>query len=66
MWPFSKKEKSKEVVYMFNMEEIAKLESLSPEQIVTLVCMAAGLTSERAVMWCCPESIKPLVREVVR
>ncbi|WPJ20617.1 hypothetical protein vBPFY1MI_134 [Pseudomonas phage vB_PF_Y1-MI] len=65
MWPFKKKEKPKKIVYMFDMDNIRELESLTPEQIVTLISMAAvGILPDNAVLYSVPEHIKPLVKEV--
>lgn len=64
MWPFKKKEKPKKIVYMFDMDNIRELESLTPEQVVTLVSMAVGVAPDNAVLYSVPEHIKPLVKEV--
>ncbi|WYV99059.1 hypothetical protein NoPa_00059 [Pseudomonas phage vB_PpuM-NoPa] len=65
MWPFKKKEKKKLPVRMFDMDKIKELESLTPEQIIRLVCAAFGNTPERVIIWSeIHHSVTPITKEV--
>lgn len=66
MWPFTKKIEPKRERWMFDMDKIRELESLTPEQIVTLVSMAVGVAPDKAVLHSLPEHIKPLVKELIQ
>lgn len=66
MWPFKKKEKTPVVQTMFDMEAIKEMESLTPEQIVRLVCASIGVSAENAVIFTLHESCTPLTKQVVR
>lgn len=51
MWPFKKKERVKTRVLVFDMDKIEKLESLTPDEIISLVCAAVPTKPETAVIY---------------
>lgn len=53
-------------VYMFDMDKIREMESLTPEQIITLIANALGTTPEKAVVQArYGEVLSPLFKEVL-
>jgi hypothetical protein len=63
MWPFKKKEKPKQLVNMFDMDKVRELDALTPEQVVSLVCMSVGIRPENAVLYQVYDCVKPLTRQ---
>lgn len=47
MWPFKAKA-AQSPTYVFDFDAIDKLESLTPREVITLVCAAAGVKPETA------------------
>ncbi|QNN99998.1 hypothetical protein phiPsa267_121 [Pseudomonas phage phiPsa267] len=64
MWPFKKKEQTKQLVNMFDMDKVRELDALTPEQVVSLVCMSVGVRPENAVLYSLYDCVKPLTRQV--
>lgn len=66
MWPFTKKIEPKRERWMFDMDKVRELESLTPEQIVTLVSMAVHMAPDTVVLYSLPDPIRPLVKEAIQ
>lgn len=51
IWPFALKKKTEKAsVLQFDMEAIRELDSLTPEEIVSLVCCCVGVPPEKAII----------------
>lgn len=62
---FKKKAKPKREVLMLDMDKIKNLnESLTAEQVVTLICMSIGVSPDNAVVYNAYECIMPLIKRV--
>uniref|UniRef100_A0AAU6VZH5 Uncharacterized protein n=2 Tax=unclassified bacterial viruses TaxID=12333 RepID=A0AAU6VZH5_9VIRU len=64
MWPFKKKPAPKREVIMFDMDKVRELDTLTPEQVVSLICMSVSVRPENAVLYSVYDCVKPLTRQV--
>lgn len=65
MWNvIRKKPRKTRTMYMFDTEKLAELESLTPRQVVDLLCMAQGQRTESAMLFQCYESWDSLMKPI--